>query len=433
MVFNLLFTLLLVFLNGFFVAAEFALVKVRISQLELQTRSGNRLAGITKNMVKHLDAYLSATQLGITLASLGLGWIGEPVVVTMLIDLSQFLGFNLTFQLAHSIALPVAFLLITMLHIIFGELAPKSLAIQRSEKVALAVAIPLRMFYLVFSPLIILLNYFANLTLKFMGFGPVTESEGLHSSDELRYLLEEGTRSGAIEKTEHKLLENIFEFSETPIKQIMVPRRMIVGIEVSLPNSEVFRKCTEEGYSRLPVYKSSIDNITGIIYAKDLIKILKSTEKTFQDIIRPPYFVQEDDMIDKIMRNMQKNHVHIAIVLDEFGGTAGLVTMEDIIEEIVGDIQDEYDEETPIVEKTGESEFLVKSSASIDDANEYLPIKLEESEEYETVGGLITSLVGRIPELYEIIQIPGYDCQIMKRSKRHIEQVKLILKEEDEA
>jgi len=427
MTLEILFTLFLVFMNGFFVAAEFAIVKVRLSQVELKVRSGSKLAGITKNLVSHLDRYLSATQLGITLASLGLGWIGEPVVVNILMNLSNFLGLGVSYQLAHTIALPVGFIIITMLHIIFGELAPKSLAIQRSEQVAMFVSVPLRIFYLIFSPFIILLNYLANLTLKILGFAPVSETEGLHSADELRYLLEEGSRSGAIEEAEHKLLENIFEFTDTPIKQIMVPRTKIVGIESSLTYSEMLKKCINEGYSRLPVYQNSIDNITGIIYVKDLIKTIKDPSGSFMKLIRPPYFVQEDDMIDKILRDMQKRHVHIAIVLDEFGGTAGIVTMEDIIEEIVGEIQDEYDEESPIVEKINETEYLVKTSASIDDVNEFLPIPLDESDEYETVGGLINSYVGRIPELYEFVELGSYKCQVLKRSKRQLELIKMIL------
>ncbi len=428
MILNILLTLLLVFLNGFFVAAEFAIVKVRLSQVELRIRSGSSLAKLTKNLVTHLDAYLSATQLGITLASLGLGWIGEPVVSKILLDIFHFAGISISSDLAHQIAVPVAFIVITALHIIFGELAPKSLAIQRSEQIALAVSIPLKAFYLVFQPFIWLLNHLAGLCLKALGFGPASEAEGLHSADELRFLLEEGTKSGAIEPTEHILLENIFDFTDTPIKQIMVPRRKIVGLEISLGYDEMLKKFVDEGYSRMPVYEKSIDNIVGILYAKDLIRLMSTNRRfAFRNLIRPPFVVQESDKISSLLRDMQKAHVHIAVVLDEFGGTAGLVTMEDIIEEIVGEIQDEYDEESPDVEKLNENEMIVKAGIAINDLNDFLPHELPESEDYETLGGLLISEIGRIPELNEKIELGNYSFRILKRSKRQIELVKLFI------
>jgi CBS domain containing-hemolysin-like protein len=430
MILNIIFTFLLVFLNAFFVAAEFAIVKVRSSQLELRIRSGSYLAGMAKHLVERLDAYLSATQLGITLASLGLGWIGEPVVGQIIIEIMSILSIDISSATAHSIALPVAFILITTLHIVFGELAPKSMAIQQPEKISLAVAIPLRVFYLIFRPFIWLLNTFANSIIKLIGFHPANEDEEMHSPEELRYLLEESSKSGAIGLSEHELLENVFEFSDTPIKQIMVPRGSIEGIEASLDIDEIIERFKEQGFSRMPVYEKTIDNIIGIIHAKDIIKLITSGEAmSVYEIFNPAYFVQEDEKINKLLHQFQKERIHIAIVLDEFGGTAGLVTIEDIIEEIVGEIQDEYDEETPLVEKLSETEFLIKASTPVDDANDFLPVSLPESDDYETVGGLVLSKIGRIPEHLELINLDTYICKIMKRSKRSIEQVKLILKE----
>ena len=334
----------------------------------------------------------------------------------------------------HSIALPVAFITITMLHIVFGELAPKSIAIQRAEQTTLAVSIPLRFFYIIFSPFIWILNSTANLILRLIGFQAVGKDEELHSSDEIRLILEESTKSGAIGISEHELLENVFEFQDTPIKQIMVPRRKIQGVEIGLSLNDVVTKFISEGYSRMPVYKKTIDNIIGIIYAKDLLNMLSNQNLIIiEDIIRPPFFVQEDEKIKTLLHRMQKDKILMAVVIDEFGGTAGLVTMEDIIEEIVGEIQDEYDEETPIVEKINEDTFIVKAEATIADANDYLPFPLPESDDYETIGGLIIDEIGNIPELNEIIKLENYECKILKRSKRSIESIKLNVRKTDDA
>lgn len=422
-----------VLLNGFFVAAEFAIVKVRISQLELRIREGSTLARIAKHLVKHLDEYLSATQLGITLASLGLGWIGESVVSEIILDIMVFLGISISPDLAHSIALPVAFATITFLHIIFGELAPKSMAIQRSEQVSLAISLPLRIFYFIFRPFIWTLNTLANRIIKLIGFDPVYQEQELHSPDELRYLLEESTRSGLIDTSEHQLLENVFEFAETPVKQIMVPHNKIIAVDITMDVVSIMDMFIEEGVSRMPVYNDNIDNISGVIYAKDLISMMIHKDLIIlKDIIRPPYFVQENEKIDVLLRRLQREKIHLAVVLDEFGGTAGLVTLEDILEEIVGEIQDEYDEEQPFVVSLSENEFSVDAAAAIDDANDYLPVPLPESEDYETVGGLIMHEVGRIPEAHEIIQLDNYECKIMERAQRNIELVKLTLLENEE-
>jgi len=430
MILDIFITLFLVFLNGFFVAAEFAIVKVRFSQLELRIRAGSKLAGLAKKLTHHLDAYLSATQLGITLASLGLGWIGESVVAKIIKSVMIFFGIVLTPELIHSIALPIAFVTITVLHIVFGELAPKSIAIQRPENISILIAVPLRIFYLLFRPFIWILNSFANLLIKLIGFQPGSAESGLHSPEELLLLLEESSESGVEGLPDKELIENVFEFSEIPVKQVMVPRGKIFAIEIDTEPDVIIDKIIEEGYSRLPVYQSTFDNITGIIFAKDFINFLRDKNLvTLNDIIRPAYFVNENDKIDKILKIMQKQKIHLAIVIDEFGGTAGLVTLEDIIEEIVGEIQDEYDEETPLVTKLSETEFLIQAIATINDANDFLPIPLPEHDDYETVGGLIVSKEGRIADVGESIELGDYYCIILKSSDRFIEQVKLIVKE----
>ena len=424
MIFDLLFTLFLVLLNGFFVAAEFAIVKVRISQIEMLARTGNRFATTAKHIIENLDSYLSATQVGITLASLGLGWVGEPFVAEIISAGMSSAGIHLSIGLTHEVAFIIAFLLISTFHIILGELAPKSVAIQYSEKVALVIAFPLRGFYILFKPFIWGLNRLATSLLRLVGL-KISREEELHSAEELRYLLEESSKVGVLESTEHKLIENIFEFRETTANQIMVPRRNIVGLEISMPGHIIIEKVMEEGYSRMPVYRDTVDNIVGVVYAKDLVTMMNHIDLIIlQDILRPAFYVQEEEKISKLMRDMQKRKAHMAIALDEFGGTAGIVTLEDIMEELVGEIQDEYDDEISIVEKR-DDEWFVRASAAIDDVNEHLPHPLPEAEEYETIGGWINHAAGRVPEANEIILTDGYECTILLRSKRSVESIKL--------
>lgn len=431
MTFDILLTIFLVLLNGFFVAAEFALVKVRSSQIELRALAGNNMAKLTQNMLTHLDAYLSATQLGITLASLGLGWIGESVVSQIVINIMEFFGFRGSEVLAHQIALPVSFAIITVLHIVFGELAPKSLAIQRSESTALAVAFPLRFFYVLFSPFIWMLNGLANLVLRGMGIQPTHGAE-VHSAEELRLLFEQSVESGAILDAHHELIENVFEFNERIVKQILVPRTKVVAVDVTISEQELMELIFNEGYSRLPVYSGNIDNIVGILYVKDILSIVRRGEAiNVEELMRPAYFVPETKNINLLLKQFQRRHMHMAVATDEFGGVSGIVTIEDIIEELVGEIQDEYDEEVPIVQKVGDFEFKVSGSASISDANDYLPYPLPEGEDYETVGGLMNVIYGQIPEnLNEITDFNEYEVRVLEKSERRVEWVLLKVREE---
>lgn len=432
MIWNILLTILFVLMNAFFVAAEFAIVKVRSSIVEVSVRSGKYLAKISKSIINNLDVYLSATQLGITISSLGLGWIGEGVVATIILDIINLIGLSLSPELAHKISLPIAFTTITFLHIIFGELAPKNLAIQYPEKVTYIVAIPLIIFNWLLKPIIWSLNGLANLFIRMVGLQVVSEAEGsAHSPEEFRVILQESSDRGAIDEEEQKMIENVFDFSETPVKQIMVPRTRIVAIEVSTPIEKVLDKFLDEGYSRIPVYNKDLDNIIGIIYAKDIISVFKHRNVIIlHDIIRKPLFVNENDFINNVLKQMQTNKVHLAIVLDEFGGTAGIVSLEDILEELVGEIQDEYDEETPQFIKLNENEFQVNASLPVVDINEHLPVPLPESEEYETIGGLIITELGRIPDLGEKIKINDYIIEILSSTNRKIETIKLQLSRE---
>ena len=431
--FYIIATIFLVLLNGFFVAAEFAMVRVRGSQIELRAKTGSAVAKVARGILHNLDGYLAATQLGITIASLGLGVIGEGVVTNMVVR--AFLAAGIVLSPAYITASHIiSFAVITVLHIVLGELAPKSLAIQKSVPTTLAVSVPLRFFFIVFKPLIWTLNGFANFILGLFGIKTLEGGEAHHSSEELQYLLEQGKETGALDSNEHELIQNVFDFNERVVKNIMVPRTKISGIELNTEKEELLEMLISEGYSRLPVYDEVIDKIVGIVHAKDILPLLaRGEEIVLKDIIRKPYFIPETKKINDLMAELQQKRIQIAIVSDEFGGTAGMVTLEDIVEELVGEIQDEYDEEKPIVEVVNEREFIVNALAPIYDVNEHLPHDLPEDGDFDTVSGWLGHVFGKIPDVGEQKESNGYNITVLKKSDQNIESVKLelLLNEED--
>ena len=423
---RLIFALFLVFLNGFFVAAEFAIVKVRASQIEIKAKTGSRVGKMAKNILHHLDGYLAATQLGITLASLGLGVVGEKVMHEIIHD--SLANFGVSEALITTISTAIAFSVITIMHIVFGELAPKSLAIQRPVATTLFVAIPLQLFYILFRPFIWALNGLATIILKPFGINAAAGHESLHSNEELQYLLDQGKESGALEDNEHELIKNVFDFNERVVKNIMVPRTKISGIELNTPKDEVINKIISEGYSRMPIFDEVIDKIIGVVHAKDVLPLLaQKKDWILNDIVRKPYFVPETKKINDLLSELQQKRIQIAIVIDEFGGTAGMVTLEDIVEEIVGEIQDEYDEEKPTVEKISDTEFVINAYATVYDVNEHLPHDLPEDEDFDTVGGLVSHAFGKIPEVGDSEECYGYLFTILKKTEQNIETIKLEL------
>ena len=425
-------TLFLVLLNGFFVAAEFAMVRVRGSQIELKAKTGSPVAKIARGIMHNLDGYLAATQLGITIASLGLGWVGQDVATKLMLNIFSFFGVAINSHFIINTSHVVAFAFITILHIVFGELAPKSIAIQKSVWTVMTVSVPLRFFFIVFKPIIWMLNGFANLILKLMGIKTV-QGETHHSSEELQYLLDQGKETGAIDSNEHELIQNVFDFNERVVKNIMVPRTKISGVDINTEKDELLEILITEGYSRIPVYDDVIDKIVGIVHAKDILPLLARNEHiSLKDIIRKPYFVPETKKINDLMAELQQKRIQIAIVLDEFGGTAGMVTLEDIVEELVGEIQDEYDEEKPIVEIVNDREFIVNALAPIYDVNEHLPHDLPEDGDFDTVSGWLGDIFGKIPEVGEQKESNGYNITVLKKSEQNIESVKLELLINDE-
>lgn len=427
MIADILLTALLVFLNGFFVAAEFAIVKVRQSQIELKANQGSAVARTSQHILSHMDGYLSACQLGITLASLALGWIGEPVVAKMVRSFTEFFSWQISEDTLHQLSIVIAFGLITVLHIVLGEQVPKTAAIRNPLTYTMLVAFPLRVFYLVFSPFIWVLNGLSTGILRLFGLHSSDHNE-IHSEEEIRLLLTESEEGGAIKSSEHELIQNVFEFDDRVVRQILIPRTKISAIDVEDTKEEVIQKVIDEGYSRMPVYQDSLDNVIGVIYTKDLIKALY--EKNFKgvnDLIRPAYFIPLNKRINDLLREFQTQHIQMAIVTNEFGGTAGIVTMEDIIEELVGEIQDEYDDEKPPVEKKSETVYVVNAMASIGDVNEFLPMTLPESQSYDTVSGLLNNIYGRIPAVNEKKEFGGYEFMILKRFKHSVDTVQMTV------
>lgn len=426
---DILFTLFLVVLNGFFVAAEFAMVKVRASQLESAEKNPSRTNRAARHIVHHLDAYLSATQLGITLASLGLGFVGEELVATLLIDLFHALNTGWSHETAHAVALPISFALITVMHIVFGELAPKSLAIRHPLPTTLWVSLPMQAFYLVFRPFIWALNHIANGVLRMMGVTPLKGHGDSHSEDELRYIVAESQRAGAINTSESELIERVFAFDDRIVRQVMVPRTNIFAVDIADGPDAIVDQVLGQPFSRVPIYRDTVDNIIGILYVKDLLRLVRAG--AVQDLeagLRPALYVPGSKHIRTLLRELQTNRNHVAIVLDEYGGTAGLITLEDIVEELVGQIYDEHDATpAPAAKQAHADEYVVSAQQSILDLNEILPVPLPDSREHGTLAGLLLDAFRRLPRPGEETPLGAYHATIMATQPHRIELVKLRL------
>lgn len=423
--FKIFATIFLVFLNGFFVAAEFAIVKVRASQLEVLPNINKSLAAVAKKIVGQLDAYLAATQLGITLASLGLGWVGESVMEGLILSAA---GDWISEETAKALSLPLGFTIITVLHIVFGELAPKSLAIRFPTKTTLYISWPLRIFYFVFRPIIWSMNGFANSLLRLIGIKPIHGSE-IHSEEELKMIISESHEGGAIEETERELIQNVFDFDDRRVMNIYTMRKNLSAIDIKSTVREALDYAIKEGYSRYPVYEEDLDNIKGLLYTKDLMRSLmmnKADEEGIRPLLRKAYYISENAKIKNVLKDFQRKHIQMALVTNEIGEFSGIVTMEDILEELVGEIQDEYDNEKPIVEKTDDGTFIISAHSNLTDINKYLPIKLEEGEHYDTLSGLIADkLDGRELQEGEKISLGQYEGLIMKMYRNSVETVEL--------
>lgn len=422
---DVLLILFLVLANGFFVAAEFAIVKVRATQIETLIQQNNHRARIAKEVISKLDAYLSATQLGITIASIGLGWFGEPAISKMILPLLEYLGITNP-KIIHSISFAVGFSVITFLHITLGELAPKSAAIQFPKGTTLFVSYPLRLFYIVFKPFIFVLNGAANLMLRAIRIPPAAGHELAHSEEEIRLLIADGRRTGVIDATEHRLIENIFDFTETTVRELMVPRTDVFALDIDVSFAENVRLAVESGFTRVPVYRDNLDSVIGVLFVKDLFKVNREDPSvTLEPILRAPYFTPETTSINRVMQDFLQQRVHLGIVIDEFGGTSGIITLENILEKIVGQIQDEYDDEKREAEENPDGSFTVNGRMRLDDFNRQFSAHLPESENYETLAGFINDLVGHIPGVGESLAYGSFQFKVTKKTPKLVQQVRV--------
>ncbi|MCP3775711.1 hemolysin family protein [Paenibacillus sp. MZ04-78.2] len=396
LLFNVVLIIVLVLLNGFFVAAEFAMVKVRNSRIDTLAQSGNVSARFAQKIAGNLNSYLSACQLGITLASLGLGWVGEPAIAAFLKPILAD-WFGLSPVVIHTISFLVAFSLITTLHITLGEQFPKTYAIRKSENVTLWSALPVIMFYKLMYPFIWMLNGASNWMLKRAGIEPATEHESAHTEEEIRLLMKESHKSGFIDNTELTLFDNIFEFTETNAREIMIPRTEMACLYANLPFEDNMEIALREMRTRYPVCHPDKDNIIGFVHIKDLMK-LNGALTELRSIVRPIAKVPDSMPISRLLKLMQRKKVQIALLIDEYGGTSGMVTLEDILEEIVGEIQDEFDpDERAHVEKKDEFNYSIDGLMLIDEVNDQFGLEIE-SENYDTIGGWMYSQVELPPK-----------------------------------
>lgn len=431
---NLLVIFFLVFMNGFFVATEFAIVKVRTTRIEHLANEGNKRAVSAQRVIGKLDAYLSATQLGITLASLGLGWVGERTIASILTALLQ--NFTLISSATiHLISAIIAFALITFLHIVLGELVPKSVAIRRTEGTVLFTSGALILFYKVMYPFIFTLNGTANWILKSFGIRPADEAELAHNEEELRMIVTQSHESGVIDEEERELFNNIFDFTSRVAREIMVPRTDIEVLFVDHTFEENIEKVQREKHTRYPLCVEDKDHIIGIVHIKDMYNAALAGNHSvdLQSIARRHVTVTEATPIKDVLKTLQKERSEMAIVMDEYGGTAGVVTTEDILEELVGEIQDEFDEERPLIEVLGDR-ASVDARMLLEDINEYFNLHIE-SEDIDTIGGWIYSNYDTTPNIGDSFIYGSYRFEVLEMDSLRITRVliEVLHENQDEA
>ncbi|MBI3939259.1 MAG: HlyC/CorC family transporter [Acidobacteria bacterium] len=413
-------SLLLVLINGFFVAAEFAIVKTRGTRLDELISQGRSSAGTAKKLHAEMDRALSGTQLGITLASLGLGWLGEPAFAHLIEGVLQVGPWSTV--VAHTISIAVAFLFITLLHLVFGELVPKTLAIRHSERTLLRLARPMRWFYQAAYPMIWFLDLAATVTLRVFGTKPAGERERGHSEEELRLILAHSSRSGLISREEQRLVESVFDLADRSARQVMVPRTDIIFLRVDRPFEENLRIARDSEHTRYPLCEGDIDHVIGIINVKDLL--FRSDGVDLRAIRREILFAPEMKSVKELLREFQKTHLHMALVVDEYGSTAGLVTLEDIVEELIGEIQDEFDLESPKFQKIDEKSFRLAGNLMLEELSERLSVEIQDQEN-DTIAGHVMALLGRPARVGDTVRIGSYRLRVARTKRFRITELLL--------
>ena len=430
---KILLVIFLVLANGFFVASEFALVAVRKSRIEAMAIEGNAAAKRLLAMLNNLNAYISATQLGITLSSLGLGWVGEPAVAAVLEPLLIYLGdltgatFLSSGPVLHTISFTIAFSFITFLHIVFGELAPKTAALELSEKVSFVVAPPLQLFYRIFSYPIRMLDWSGTKTVRLFGLHPSGEHGSSYTEDEIRSLIRLSQESGHLNEEEQRLINKVFEFSETTVKEAMIPRTEIVAVSENSTLEQLARAFRDSGYSRLPVYRGSLDDIAGVIHSKDLVSYITDRRAfSLEKVILKPSYVVDTAHLEDVLRQMQKEKFHFGFVVDEHGGVEGIITLEDLLEEIVGDISDEHDDEVnEQIDHQGDGSYVLDGGLAVRDLNRRLEMNLPISEGYTTIAGFLMSEAGEVLDEGQSVPFNGHVFTVEKVDKRRIKRVRM--------
>lgn len=427
--FNLFVIALLLFSNGFFVAAEFALVSVRKTRITQLTNEGNISAKFALEALKDLDRFIAAVQLGITISSIALGWVGEATLVRMIEPVFGFLPDKLQIAASHSVAVAVAFALITVLHVVIGELMPKSIALQYPEKTSLMVALPMRIITKIFSPLIWVLNGLGNFLLGFFKISASRTSHLAHSTEELNMLINASYNEGVLNETEKEMLSNVFKFSDLTAKQVMIPRTDMACIPSDITLDELNELAMETQYTRYPVYEENLDHISGIIHAKDLYGLLlKKEEFSIEKILRPVLLVPETITMDKLVLEFKKRQGQMAIVIDEFGGTSGLITLEDVLEEIFGEVQDEFDaDEEADIKEIGEDKYLANAMMRLDEVAEFFEMEIID-EDVDTLGGLVVKLLGRIAEIGDLVEFENLEFRVIEIDGARVTKLEIIKK-----
>jgi CBS domain containing-hemolysin-like protein len=426
--FNIFIVVVLIAFTAFFVASEFAIVKIRSTRIDQLIAEGNKNAVVAKKIISNLDEYLSACQLGITITGLGLGWVGESTVEALLHPVFE--KINISPYIVNLLSFGIAFAAITFLHVVVGELAPKTLAIQKAEAITLLTARPLALFYKIMFPFIWALNGSSRIIIRLFGLKPASEHELAHSEEELRFILSESYKSGEINQSEYKYVNNIFTFDDRIAKEIMVPRTEIVALDKNKTIKENLEIIKEEKFTRYPVIDGDKDNVIGLINIKEVFTELATngnldTEKSIEEFVRPIIKVIESIPIHDLLVKMQKERIHMAILYDEYGGTSGLVTVEDILEEIVGEIQDEFDDdEKPIIQQINQDRTLVDGRILISEINDLLGLNIEE-EDVDTLGGWM------LTERYDIqqgesIEYGPYIFHVAEMVENHIKTIEII-------
>lgn len=421
--------LALVGLNAFFVAAEFALVGMRATRLQTLAEAGDRRARLALRAWEHLDDCISATQLGITLASLALGWIGEVTLATLLVYIFAGLPAPFAALATHTVAGSLAFAGITFLHIVLGELTPKSLALLHPERISRWIAPPLLVFTHVFWPAIWLLNKSAAVFLHLFAVRPPAHAERVHDPEELLLLLSESRKHGLVEESNAEMIAGVFDLAHTSVRQALTPRTEVVALERDWPLDKVIEVIRRSGCSRLPVYDEDLDHIVGVLLAKDLLDFFESPAPFSIDaVMREPFFIPETMRVDVLMKALQERNAHIAIVVDEYGGTLGLVTLEDLIEEIVGEIFDEFDQNqtAAVVQATAEGHLSVPGDMPIAELNERYHLSFPE-DGYVTVAGLVLAALEHVPTVGEHVQVQDMTFRVTKMDHLRIERLEITL------